>query len=95
MSMDFNLPSDDDSRLLIEKLADIEHKRWAHWQRYMHDHSQRQQDGSLVVPANLVELWERQINTPYDDLADEEKQSDREQVMQYFPLLMAWLGKRR
>jgi hypothetical protein len=79
---------------LIEELASLEHQRWAHWQRFVHDQGKRQPDGSLVLPANLVERWERQINTSYDDLTDEEKESDREQVRKYFPLLRKWLAQK-
>ena len=50
---------------IIEKLADIEHERWSHWQRYVHDKASKQPDGSLLIPAELVERWERQIETPY------------------------------
>ncbi|WP_371422303.1 hypothetical protein [Tardiphaga sp.] len=80
---------------LLEQLAAIEHDRWAHWQRYVHDQGQLQPDGSVILPANLVERWERQIRTPYDDLADSEKDSDREQVRKYFPILEHWLQQNR
>jgi hypothetical protein len=76
---------------LLEQLAALEHERWAHWQRYVHDHGQRQADGSVILPARLVERWERQINTPYNDLAESEKDSDRDQVRKYFPILERWL----
>jgi hypothetical protein len=72
---------------LIEELAAIEHDRWAHWQRYMHEKAVRQPDGGLLVPPELVEKWERQIATPYADLSDDEKESDREQVQCYLPII--------
>src|SRR3546814_15507264 len=70
---------------LIEKLAAIEHERWAHWQSYLHEQCVRQEDGSLIIPAKLAERWEKQIATPYTSLSDEEKNSDREQVYRYLP----------
>ncbi len=73
---------------ITEDLADIEHKRWAHWQRYMHNEGERRQDGSLVIPADLVTQWDRQIATPYCELAEEEKESDREQVRKYLPTII-------
>jgi len=73
---------------LIEHLAAIEHARWAHWQRYLHAKGQRQTDGSLVLPADLVEQWESQIVTAYADLSDTEKESDREQVRKYLPVIV-------
>jgi hypothetical protein len=72
---------------LMEKLADVEHERWSHWQRYMHSKCQRASDGSLVIPAHLVDRWESQMNTPYSALSEQEKESDREQVRRYLPII--------
>ncbi|MGH3299844.1 MAG: hypothetical protein ACRDP7_49475 [Trebonia sp.] len=71
----------------MEKLADAEHERWSHWQRHVHSKCERADDGSLVIPAHLVERWERQISTPYSALSEEEKESDREQVRRYLPII--------
>lgn len=72
---------------LLEKLAAAEHERWAHWQRYMHSKAIRNSDGSLTIPAELVSRWERLMKTSYADLTEEERESDREQVQRYLPLL--------
>jgi hypothetical protein len=72
---------------LVDELAAIEHDRWAHWQRYMHNKAHKQSDGSLVVPADLVDRWQRQIDTPYSELTEKERESDREQVRKYLPLI--------
>lgn len=79
---------------LVEDLAAIEHERWAHWQRYVHDRGDRRPDGSLVLPADLVRHWETQIATRYADLSEAEKMSDREQVRRYLPLIAAVLAGR-
>jgi hypothetical protein len=79
---------------LIDDLAAIEHERWAHWQRYMHDKGNRRPDGSLVLPADLVRRWETQIATGYADLSESEKSSDREQVRRYLTLIAAALAER-
>ena len=73
---------------IFERLAHIEHERWSHWQRYVHSQSIRQADGSLLIPSDLVERWERQISTSYADLSDQEKNGDREQVRKYLPLIV-------
>lgn len=73
---------------MVEQLAAIEHERWAHWQRYVHDQCERQDDGSLVIPAELVARWQTQIETPYAELTDEEQESDREQVRRYLPVVL-------
>jgi hypothetical protein len=80
---------------LVEELSALEHQRWAHWQKYVHDKGKRQSDGSIVLPPDLVARWERQINTQYADLTTEEKDSDREQVKKYRPLLERWLNLAR
>lgn len=80
---------------LMEELAAIEHERWSHWQRYMHSKGIRQVDGSLLLPADLVERWDRQAATPYDNLSAKEKESDRDQVSRYLPLIAAAFSARK
>ena len=77
---------------LVETLADAEHERWSHWQRYMHSKCERKPDGSLVIPSKLVAQWERQIASHYKDLSDSEKASDRDQVRRYLPIILEALG---
>jgi hypothetical protein len=72
---------------LFERLASIEHERWADWQRYVHSKCVKNNDGTLTIPKWAVEQWERQINTPYLGLTEEEKDKDREQVMRYWHLI--------
>jgi hypothetical protein len=78
---------------IMESLAAVEHERWSHWQRYMHYKGIRQPDGSLLIPCDLVARWEKQIDTPYTDLTEAEKESDREQVKKYFLLIVNALSK--
>lgn len=72
--------------VFFEKLAAIEHERWADWQKYLHSKCIRESTG-LLIPATLVKQWERQIATPYAELSEKEKESDREQVLRYWPLI--------
>ena len=74
-------------KALIEELAAVEHVRWAHWQKYVHDQCDRLPDGRLAIPAELVRRWEKQIETLYAQLSDQEKDSDREQVERVLPIL--------
>lgn len=74
--------------LAIDRLAAVEHERWAHWQQYLHDQCERRNDGSLVIPRELVSRWEEQIGTQFEELSSEEQESDREQVRQYLPLVV-------
>ena len=72
---------------LFEKLADIEHQRWADWQKYVHSKCIKNSDGTLIIPKWAVEQWERQINIPYSELIEDEKEKDREQVRRYWNLI--------
>lgn len=71
----------------VEQGAAIEHERWAKWQRYLHAKCFTSEDGDLIIPKELVERWERQIATPYAELSETEKESDRREVRTYLPLL--------
>jgi len=77
---------------MIENLAAIEHERWAHWQKYMHGKCKVRNDGSLLIPVDLVRHWERQISTPYTALPEAEKESDRDQVRRYLSVIIEALS---
>lgn len=72
---------------LLESLAAIEHDRWSHWQRYLHSRCERGEDGSLTIPPDLAARWTAQLSTPFADLSEQEKESDREQVHKYLPVI--------
>lgn len=78
---------------LLEELAAIEHERWSHWQRYLHEQCAPGPDGSLIIPANQARRWSTQMNTPYHQLSHDERESDREQVRRYLPIIARTLGK--
>jgi hypothetical protein len=75
----------------LDALAAIEHERWSHWQRYIHERGKAQPDGSLLIPAGFVQRWEQQMATPYEALSDAEKESDRDQVRRYLPTIIEGL----
>jgi hypothetical protein len=84
---------------LIEALAAIEHERWSDWQHYVQDERCRPELNmadrvSLVINADDAERWERQFQTPYADLSEREKQSDRDQVSRYWPLIVDFFERR-
>jgi len=69
----------EEKKKLIEILADIEHKRWSSWQKYLHSNLTKL-NGSLIMSPKYVKHLERQINTPYSKLTENEKDSDIEEV---------------
>jgi len=72
-------------RELKEKLADIEHQRWADWQKWCHK-ILRENCPSPEL-EKVLKRWDKQISTNYKDLTEKEKDSDREQVDRYLPIL--------
>ncbi len=78
---------------LLEELAAVEHERWSHWQRYLHEQCEPGSDGSLIIPANQARRWSTQMNTPYHQLSREERESDREQVRRYLPIIARGIGE--
>jgi hypothetical protein len=63
-----------------ERLAAIQHEIWTHWMKYQFSVCIKNEDGSLTIPADKVERWERQMATPYSELSEQEKMSDRDQA---------------
>lgn len=65
-----------------EPLAALSHEQWSGWMRYMFSKCYAEDwDGKphpmTYIPTHLVERWLRQMNTPYADLPESEKESDR------------------
>lgn len=73
----------------VEKGAEIEHERWSKWQAYMHSKLDKKIEDTDFFRLRTFyrERWERQIATPYSELTEPEKESDRDQVRPYIPLI--------
>lgn len=74
---------------LVEQLADREHESWARWMQYLLSLCKPADDGSgsLTMPADCAMRWQRQIDTPYADLSEQEKESDRAEVRRILPII--------
>lgn len=64
-------------RTLRESLAYLAHAQWSGWMRYLFAASAAQPDGTVVIPKDAVDRWQRQMQASYDQLSDAEKESDR------------------
>lgn len=62
---------------LIEALADLEHERWSRWMRWMFDNWTKEN----------IARWKRQMQTPYNQLSEREKESDRKEVYKTLTVL--------
>lgn len=80
-----NLPDD-----LRELLAAYAHSAWSGWLAYQFKRSTRNDDGSVTIPADLVGRWFRQSTTPYDQLPDQERDSDRAEADR---IMAIWRGR--
>lgn len=67
-------------QVLREQLAALEHSQWSQWMEYQFDKGTFNSDGTWTMPAWAVERWQRQMRTPYADLPEGEKESDREEA---------------
>lgn len=65
---------------LVENLSDVSHEIWSHWMKYMFSICRKTDKGDIVIDATNVKRWERQMITPYSELTEKEKASDREQA---------------
>jgi len=60
-----------------EALAKLMHNQWTGWMKYLFSKCSKHWTGGILIPRPLVERWQRQMETPYSDLPEEEKESDR------------------
>ena len=70
---------------LREKLANIEHQRWSDWQSWCHKILRENCPSEQM--EKVLEKWDKQIATSYENLTEKEKDSDREQVFRYLPIV--------
>ena len=63
-----------------ELLSDYAHEAWCGWMKYMFSKAVVNSDGTWTMPQWAVERWQRQMNTKYSELPEEEKKSDREEA---------------
>lgn len=61
------------------------HDVWAYWQKYLHSvctielkDGFFEETGRLIIESDKVKQWQRQIETPYSELSELEKKSDRQ-----------------
>lgn len=60
-----------------ERLAAYAHEAWSGWMRYLFEKCNEVGDGCYEIPSWAVKRWERQASTPYANLPEDEKDSDR------------------
>ena len=63
-----------------EGLAALAHQMWSGWMQYLFEKCILNEDGTATLPAWAVERWQRQAGTAYDNLPEDEKESDRQEA---------------
>ena len=80
-----------DNPKLLTKLADVQHEIWASWMRHLFQVSIHNEDGTVTIPVEKVERWQRQIGTPYDELSEREQQGDIDQALKVLAVMKGGL----
>lgn len=71
----------------IEEGANLEHDRWSRWMRYMISRMELRSDGTLQFNEDDFSRWAQQMITPYSELSEREKESDRKETRNYLPFI--------
>ncbi len=70
-----------------EQLAAYAHEAWAAYMGYFLDKCEAQPDGALIIPAAYAIALRKQIATPYAELSESEKASDRDEADKMLAIL--------
>jgi hypothetical protein len=65
---------------VTDELANYAHAAWSGWIGYLFAKSIANEDGTITIPQWAVDRWNRQAKTPYADLPENEKDSDRDEA---------------
>ena len=77
--------------VLREDLADLSHEIWAHWMAYLFSQCEEGPNGTVIIPEDKANRWQRQAVTRYADLSEQEKESDRERADKILHLIFEYL----
>jgi hypothetical protein len=88
---------------LRETLAELCHSQWSGWMEYLFSKGHIERiiaDKSLdaesstetvwVMPEWALHRWQRQMKTPYAELSEGEKESDRKEADRFLEVLAKW-----
>jgi len=64
----------------IELLAEFAHKQWSGWMEYLFEKGTYNSDGTWTMPKWAVDRWSRQLKMVYEELDEQEKESDRKEA---------------
>lgn len=76
-----------------EALAALAHEQWSGWMKYLIGRltcgglSMMSDRGPCVIERDDLDRWKRQVHTPYAELSESEKESDRKEADRVIALL--------
>lgn len=70
----------------LEELASLCHAQWSGWMSHLFSIGEPQKNGAWMMPKSFVERWQRQMKTPYSNLSDSEKESDRKEADKFIQI---------
>ena len=71
-----------------EEIASIQHDIWSGWMKYLFSKATLLENGSVNIRPEHVKRWERQMITPYSELPEKEKNSDRNQADKVLKIIL-------
>ncbi len=74
-----------------EELSSAVHDTWTRWMHHMFTFCTFNEDGSVTIPKEKMARWWRQMRTDYNDLPEDEKDSDRAEADRYLAILDAYM----
>ena len=84
-------PLSEKATTLREPLAKLCHSQWSGWMKHLFSKSSYPDPRGAVIPGNLTERWMLQMNTPYAELSEAEKDSDRAEADRILAIVEAAL----
>lgn len=72
---------------VLEETSHEIHEIWTNWMTYLFTESIKNEDGTYTIPKDKVKRWMNQMRTPYSQLSEKEKNSDREQAIKILEAL--------
>jgi hypothetical protein len=67
----------------LERFTNSQHEIWSHWMKFMFSKGTMNEDGTWTMDKEKVERWKRQMETDYNNLSEDEKETDRKIVVQF------------
>lgn len=72
---------------LREELADLCHRQWSGWMKYLFAKSTFLGKDGCHIPGWATDRWMNQVHTQYKSLSESEKESDRKEADRFIEIL--------